>query len=854
MATAKQFVEACAAEVGNGPEKYNTGGLPWCAIWVNNRLKAVGDSRQGTAAACSFAKMGTLHKSGDGYTPKPGDLLIVNLKADKSWADHVAVVESFSDGTISSLNGNGTGNKVTRSARTYGSSITIVEMTWDGDSASYSSAKSVPKIFLNPGHGKQQNGVYDSGACGNGYIEAELSREVIRAVESNLVGYADVTVWDYERDLFSYINSLNIKWSDYNCFLSVHFDAGGGSGTTVYRAKNRKASALETSLASAVSSAAGFKNNGVKEHPSNLKVLSCSDKAQNGGTSSSLLEVCFIDSASDMNKYAEKKADIAKAISNTLIKELNLTYGGGGGWVADWREMALPNNARALKAKTYERYFKITDASTKNYQISRGENASTHRTKLRLWKNSFLIIALGSFYGPCGTFVKIKFDNGTEIVCIKGDEKDDRETNTDYPAHSYHTDGPGYVEDKSVSCNLLEIEADIESSDWQSGFAAALNEYTGTKTYEAAITNIWISDVEPAWRGGGAGSIANFVDSNEKLPIHNTIFRMPDVIPDDEISVYAELRNITASVGAVSWSNTEKELATTMTFTSAKSDTRYQDVYIPTKGEIIRLFTRSKADIREVFRGIVISDDTGNRHESSYTTADVGWYLNKTTDTYQFKGIPAIEAVKKILSDLSIPIAYLDPVTFEGCYVTEIYIDKPTSEIIWDILENKVGGSWNFDFVPTGIRIYKIGAFEVMPKFRMSDNTELKDSVKHRGAESVTSSIEDMKTAVKVISDKTVLSVARSTDSVNRYGFLQEVIKLEDESANPSDFAQTKLWELNREKATRGFTMQVELTDYTRAGDVITVDDTKYKITSAQHEIKKARHSVTVELERIEIQ
>lgn len=187
-------------------------------------------------------------------------------------------------------------------------------------------------------------------AVANGDVEAELSREVIRAVESNLVGYADVTVWDYERDLFSYINALNIKWSDYNCFLSVHFDAGGGSGTTVYRAKNRKASALETSLASAVSSAAGFKNNGVKEHPSNLKVLSCSDKAQNGGTSSSLLEVCFIDSTSDMNKYAEKKADIAKAISNTLIKELNLTYGGGGGWVADWREMALPNNARALKA------------------------------------------------------------------------------------------------------------------------------------------------------------------------------------------------------------------------------------------------------------------------------------------------------------------------------------------------------------------------------------------------------------------------------------------------------------------------------------------------------------------------
>lgn len=329
---------------------------------------------------------------------------------------------------------------------------------------------------------------------------------------------------------------------------------------------------------------------------------------------------------------------------------------------------------------------------------------------------------------------------------------------------------------------------------------------------------------------------------------------MPDVVPEDEITVYAELRNITPSVGAVSWANTKKELSTSMSFSTAKTDTRYQNIYIPPKGEIIRLFTRKKDVIREVFRGIVISDDTGGRHTNSYTAVDVGHYLNKCSDTYQFKGIPALSAVEKIVSDLSIPIAYIDPVDFEGCYVDEIYIDKPISEILWDILENKVGGDWNFDFVPTGIRVYKIGAFEVMPKFRMSDNTELKDSVKHRGTEAVSSSIEDMKTAVKVISDTSVLAVSRNSDAINRYGFLQEVVNLDDENANPNDVAQAKLYELNREKSTRSFPMQVELTDYTRAGDVITVDDMKYQITSAQHEIKKGRHSVTVELERIEAQ
>lgn len=854
MATAKQFVEACASEVGNGPGKYNTGGQPWCAIFINNRLDAVGDSRRGTAAASSFSEFGTLHKSGDGYTPKPGDLILVGLNADHSWARHVAAVESFSGNTFTSINGNGTGNKVTRSSRAYDGNITVVEMTWDDGETGSAGSAAVPKIFLNPGHGKYKNGTYDSGACGNGYKEAELTREVVRMVEANLLGYAEVTVWDYERDLYNYLGSQEFNWSDYDYFLSVHFDAGGGNGTTVYRAKNRESSAVETALAEAVSSAGGFKNNGVKEHPHNLAVLSHSDKAQNGGTTSSLLEVCFVDSASDMQKYSDNKEAIAKAISDALIKSLNLSYAGSGGWVADWREMPLPNNARALKAKTYERYWKITARETTNYKVSCGENASTHQTKLRVWKNSFLIIALGSYYGPCGTFVKIKFDNGTEIICIKGDEKDDRETNTEAPAHSYHVDGPGYVESNSISCNMLEIEADVRESDWQSGFAAALNEYTGSNTYDASITGIWTSETEPAWRGSGAGKTANFVDSNEKIPIHGTIFRMPDVVPEDEITVYAELRNITPSVGAVSWANTKKELSTSMSFSTAKTDTRYQNIYIPPKGEIIRLFTRKKDVIREVFRGIVISDDTGGRHTNSYTAVDVGHYLNKCSDTYQFKGIPALSAVEKILSDLSIPIAYIDPVDFEGCYVDEIYIDKPISEVLWDILENKVGGDWNFDFVPTGIRVYKIGAFEVMPKFRMSDNTELKDSVKHRGTESVSSSIEDMKTAVKVISDTSVLAVSRNSDAINRYGFLQEVVNLDDENANPNDVAQAKLYELNREKSTRSFPMQVELTDYTRAGDVITVDDMKYQITSAQHEIKKGRHSVTVELERIEAQ
>ena len=155
MATASEFVNTASKEVGNGPSKYNTGGVPWCAIFVNWCLKQCGDGRQRDARACSFADIGSLHKSGDGYTPKPGDLIIVNLKSDHSYADHVAIVKAYNSdtGKLLTINGNGGGNVVTESNRSYGNSVTVVEMEWDAETSS----APLPKIFLNPGHGKYPN-------------------------------------------------------------------------------------------------------------------------------------------------------------------------------------------------------------------------------------------------------------------------------------------------------------------------------------------------------------------------------------------------------------------------------------------------------------------------------------------------------------------------------------------------------------------------------------------------------------------------------------------------------------------------------------------------------------------------
>lgn len=854
MATAKEFVDVALGEVGNGPSKYNTGGQPWCAIFVNWCLRACGDSRQRDARACSFVDMGNLHNNTDGYVPKMGDLIIINLQSDHSWASHVAILESYSadTGKITAINGNGGSGsgQVTNSARSYDSTVTVIEMTWDEKTKSQAEVETT-KIFLNPGHGLYPDGTYDPGACGNGYKEAELTREVVRMVEDDLSGYAEVTVYDYNNDLYKNLKNVSYDWSQYDYFLSVHFDAGGGSGTTLYRAKNRTATELENALAEAVATAGGFNNNGVKEHPSNLAVLSATDKAQNGGTISGLLEVCYVDNGEDMQKYTENKNAIAKAISDTLISKLNLVISGGE-WSANWQQKKLPNNARALKAKTYERYWKITAKGTKNYEVSCGEHASTHSTKLRVYKDNFLIIALGSYYGPCGTFVKIVFDNGVTIVCIKGDEKDDRETNTEDPAHSYHVDGPGYVENNTISCNLLEIEADVQGSDWQTDFGKALDEYTGAETFNASIAEIYTSDTEPKWNNTYSKAKekeAEFQNTNEKIAAHNSIFNMPKMIESQsaDIAVYVGLRNITESIGAISWTNTKAELATIISFTTAKTDNEYEDMYTPQKGEILRLFLGGE----EKYRGIITTDDTGDGHSNSYTASDAGRFLSKSSDTYQFNGIPSAEAITGILSDLSIPIVYMDTEALEGSYISEIYIEKKISEIIFDILD-RVPGDWTFDFVPDGIRIYKITTYVAEPKFKMTDNTDYLSSIEYRGNEAISSSVEDLINSVKVISDTNVLAVSRNNNSYNIHGFLQEVVKVGGDVSDPQAIADENLWSLCKETASRSFDIVTELADYTRAGECLCVDDVWYQIISSAHEIKNKRHSVSLELERID--
>ena len=84
------------------------------------------------------------------------------------------------------------------------------------------------------------------------------------------------------------------------------------------------------------------------------------------------------------------------------------------------------------------------------------------------------------------------------------------------------------------------------------------------------------------------------------------------------------------------------------------------------------------------------------------------------------------------------------------------------------------------------------------PKFRISSNTELKNSVQYMGNIEHKGSIENMKNSIKVITETDVMTTLKADESISKYGFLQEVVKMND-GDNAADLAKKNLDELNKD-------------------------------------------------------
>ena len=180
------------------------------------------------------------------------------------------------------------------------------------------------KLLLIAGHGAG-----DPGAVGNGFQEATETRKVVAALAQALEGCCDVDTYPTDRNAYSDYKARQLtktaQFARYDYVLEIHFNAiktstadGKTKGVECYVTTAEPSTAVEQAMVAAIA-AVGLTNRGVKRN--NWAVI---NQARKAGTSSALLEICFIDDPDDMAVYAAKQSDIVEAIAMSIIDGFGL--------------------------------------------------------------------------------------------------------------------------------------------------------------------------------------------------------------------------------------------------------------------------------------------------------------------------------------------------------------------------------------------------------------------------------------------------------------------------------------------------------------------------------------------------
>lgn len=177
------------------------------------------------------------------------------------------------------------------------------------------------KILLISGHG---NG--DSGALGNGYKEADLTRELVNLIVPKLRAYATVDVYNQSRNAFKDCQNGTFNIGKYDYVFEVHFNAfnGQGHGTECYVTSRENGITVEQEIMKRMGKYFTLRDNdsvfdGVKR--TNFLVI---NTVKNKGMSGALLETCFIDNANDMRVYQANKDRIASEITEGIAEGFGL--------------------------------------------------------------------------------------------------------------------------------------------------------------------------------------------------------------------------------------------------------------------------------------------------------------------------------------------------------------------------------------------------------------------------------------------------------------------------------------------------------------------------------------------------
>lgn len=175
------------------------------------------------------------------------------------------------------------------------------------------------KILLIAGHGAG-----DPGAGGNGYWEADKTREALPLLKKSLQKRGvNVTTYPTSRNAYADIKGSGPAYAfkNYDAIIEIHFNAYNGKayGTeTLYKTSKSLAAAIDKAIASK-----GFQDRGPKIRTD----LQNMNYAASLSVPYVLIETCFIDSRSDMELYEEIRPDVWQAVGDAVADYYGLAKG-----------------------------------------------------------------------------------------------------------------------------------------------------------------------------------------------------------------------------------------------------------------------------------------------------------------------------------------------------------------------------------------------------------------------------------------------------------------------------------------------------------------------------------------------
>lgn len=177
------------------------------------------------------------------------------------------------------------------------------------------------KILLVSGHTSGHN------RCkATGVNEGDLNIELVQLIHPILAKYAAVTVYPCERDMYHDVRDgrCQVNFTDYDYIFEVHFNAGGGRGTSIQIHSNYTGgTSVEQTVIDRVA-AFGFRKRGTNGIVGRSDLLNM-NMALRKGVDYALIEVCFYDSAADLAIYQPNKGKIAQAIAGGIADAFGLT-------------------------------------------------------------------------------------------------------------------------------------------------------------------------------------------------------------------------------------------------------------------------------------------------------------------------------------------------------------------------------------------------------------------------------------------------------------------------------------------------------------------------------------------------